>query len=125
LLKRPGYYALKLYAHHAQPVPLRIDQSAGGLDVCACGSEDKNSGAIFAVNPKPEPVECSLQFAGFSGAVRLTKAETVGDTLDARQPEIMNHWASPDRIKIMSMPLSTGPIALPAFSVTAIEWKMH
>jgi hypothetical protein len=123
LLKRPGYYALQLYARHAQPVPLRIDQSANGLDVCACSSKDKNSGAIFAVNPKPEPIECSFEFAGFSGTVRLTKAETLGDALDARQPEIINCWANPQRIKIMPMALSTGRITMPALSVTAIEWE--
>ena len=61
----------------------------------------------------------------FSGTVRLTKAKTLGDTLDARQPEIMNHWANPERIKIMSMPLTTGHITMPAFSVTAIEWEMR
>lgn len=126
LLKRPGYYALQIYARHAQPVPLRIDQSASGLDVCACSSDKKDSGAIFAVNSGPEPVEASLQFAGFSGTVRVTKAETLGDTLDARQPEIINHSANPERIKIMPMALatlSTGRITIPAFSVTAIRWE--
>jgi alpha-L-arabinofuranosidase len=123
LLKRPGYYALQLYARHARPVPLRIDQSASGLDVSACRSEDKTSGVIFAVNSKPEPVECSFEFAGFSGTVRVTKAEVLGDSLDARQPEVMNHWDNPERIKIMPMVLSTEHIAAPAFSVMAIEWE--
>jgi alpha-L-arabinofuranosidase len=125
LLKRPGYYALQLYARRAQPVPLRVDQSVSGLDVCACSSEDKNYGAIFAVNPRAEPVECSFQFAGFNGTVRLTKAETLGDTLDARQPEIINHWGNPERIKIMSRVLPTGNITMPAFSVTALGWEMR
>ena len=125
LLKRPGYYALQLYARHAQPVPLRIDQSASGLDVCACSSEDKNSGAIFAVNSRPEPVECSFDFAGFSRTVRVTKADTLRDTLDARQPEIMNHRSNPDRIRITSLTPSTGHLTLPAFSVAAIEWEMR
>jgi len=125
LLKRPGYYALQLYARHAQPVPLRVDPSASGLDLCACSAEDKNSGALFAVNPGPEPVECSIEFAGFRGTVRITKTETLGDTLDARQPEIVNHWGNPERIKIMSVALPTGTITLPAFSVTALEWKMR
>ena len=125
LLKRPGYYALQLYARHAQPVPLRMDQSASGLDVCACNAEDKNSGALFAVNPGPEPVECSIEFAGFSGTVRITKTETLGDTLDARQPEIVNHWGNPERIKIMSNVTPTPSITMPAFSVTALEWKMR
>jgi alpha-N-arabinofuranosidase len=125
LLKRPGYYALQLYARHAQPVPLRVDQSASSLDVSACSSEDKKSGALFAVNPRAESVECSVEFAGFSGTVRVTRTETLGDTLDARQPEIINHWEQPERIKIMFRALPTGAITMPAFSVTAIEWEMR
>ena len=125
LLKRPGYYALQLYASHAQPVPLRIDQSVSALDISACSSEDKNSGAIFAVNPKSEPVECSFDFAGFTRTVRVTKADTLADTLDARQPEIMNHWSNPDRIKITSLTPSTNHLILPAFSVTAVKWEMR
>jgi alpha-L-arabinofuranosidase len=125
LLKRPGYYALQLYARYAQPVPLRVDPSASGLDVCACSSEDKNSGAIFAVNPRSESVECSFDFAGFSRTVRITKADTLHDTLDARQPEIMNHWSNPDRVKITSLTPSNGRLTLPAFSVAAIEWEMR
>src|SRR5439155_634462 len=125
LLKRPSYYALQLYARHAQPVPLRMDQSASGLDLCACSSEDKNSGAIFAVNSKADPVECSFEFVGFNRTVRITKAATLADTLDARQSEIMNHWTNPERIKITSMAPPTGHITLPAFSVTAIEWQMR
>ncbi|HKQ36974.1 MAG TPA: alpha-L-arabinofuranosidase C-terminal domain-containing protein, partial [Verrucomicrobiae bacterium] len=124
LLKRPGYYALQLYARHAQPVPLRVDQSASSLDIAACSSEDKTSGVIFAVNFKSEPVECSFGFAGFSRTVRLTKAHTLGDTLDARQPEIMNHWSNPDRIKITSLTLAANRVTLPALSVTAVEWEM-
>jgi alpha-N-arabinofuranosidase len=125
LLKRPGYYALQLYARHAQPVPLRVDQPASGLDISACSSEDKNSGAVFAVNSRPEPVECSLEFAGFNGTARVTKLEALGDTLDARQPEVINHWHNPERIKIMSMVPPTANITLRAFSVTAIEWQMR
>jgi len=123
LLKRPGYYALQLYARHARPIPLRIDQSATGLDVSACSSEDKSSGVVFVINPRAEPNECSFEFTGFSGSVRFTKAEILGDTLEARQSEIMNHWDNPGRIKIMPRSVSTGHITTPPFSVTAIEWE--
>jgi hypothetical protein len=102
---------------------LRTDHSASGLDVSACSSEDKNSGVIFAVNAKPEPVACSFQFAGFAGTIRVTKAEILGDTRNARQPEIINHWDNPERIKIMPMLLSTGHITAPAYSVMAVEWE--
>jgi alpha-N-arabinofuranosidase len=123
LLKRPGYYALQLYARNAQPVPLRIEQYASGLDVVACSSEEKDAGAIFAVNAKAEPVAFSVEFAGFSGNVRLTKAEILGDTRDARQPDIMNHWTNPERIKISAAPLSSNHVTVPALSIMAIRWE--
>src|SRR5947207_15333554 len=110
-----------MYARQARPIPLRVDRAAVGLHACAWTSADKHAGAIFAVNPKAEPIECSFEFAGFSGTVRMTKADILGDTLDARQPEAINHSANPERIKIKSVALSTNHITMPAFSVTSIE----
>src|SRR5436190_21014152 len=77
LLKRPGYYALQLYAHHAKPIPLRLEHSKDGTDLFACSSKDRKSVVIFAVNSKAEPVECSFAFAGFDGSVRAVKAEAL------------------------------------------------
>ncbi len=50
VMKRPSYYVMQLYARHARPVPLRVEQGGDGPDVFACGSEDGKSVVIFAVN---------------------------------------------------------------------------
>jgi alpha-N-arabinofuranosidase len=121
LLKRPGYYALQLYARHFKPVPLRVEQPESGPDLFACGSEDKKSVAIFAVNSEARPVEWSVAFEGFDGPVRITKAETLCDTLNARQPDAMNHWEAPERIKVVKLPVSPGSVTLPPLSVTVVE----
>jgi len=122
LLKRPGYYALQLYARHAQPVPLRVDQPKGGPDIFACKSEDKRSVVVFAVNSKAEPVDCSFDFDGFDTPVHSVKADVLCDTLDARQPEAMNHWEKPERIKVVPLAITYSKVTLPAYSVAAIHF---
>lgn len=121
LLKRPGYYALQLYARHAKPIPLRVERATDGPDIFACSSEDKKSVVIFAVNSRPAPVECSLRFDQFTGNVSAKKAGTLCDTLDGRQPDVMNHWEAPERIRIVPLSLSPEKVVLPPLSVTAIE----
>jgi alpha-N-arabinofuranosidase len=125
LLKRPGFYALQLFARHAKPLPLRVDQAEGGPDLFACGSEDKKSVAIFAVNFKARPVDWSFGFDGFDGALRAIQAEALCDTLNARQPDVMNHWEAPERIKVVKLSSSPGNVTLPPLSVTVIECEME
>jgi alpha-N-arabinofuranosidase len=124
LLKRPGYYALQLYARHAKPIPLRLESPKDGPDLFACASEDRKAVVIFAVNSKPEPCEYAFGFTGFNGPVYITKAESLCDTLNARQPDVMNHWETPNRIKIVELPLAEGKVTLPPLSITAIECAM-
>jgi alpha-N-arabinofuranosidase len=124
LLKRPGYYALQLYARHAKPIPLRVEQPEGDPDFFACASEDKKSVAIFAVNSKARPIAWTFMFDGFNSAVRSTTAKTLCDTLNARQPDAMNHWAAPERIKVVQLASSPGIVTLPPLSVTVIECEM-
>jgi hypothetical protein len=47
--------------------------------------------------------------------------DTVCDTLDMRQPDVMNHWTVPDRVGTVSRPLTSPEITLPALSVSAIS----
>ncbi|MGI8966240.1 MAG: alpha-L-arabinofuranosidase C-terminal domain-containing protein, partial [Limisphaerales bacterium] len=121
LLKRPSYHVMQLYAQHAKAIPLPIESATEGLDLFACGSENKKSLVIFAVNSKTEPVECSLKFNGFENSARIASAEALQDAQDARQPDVMNHWSAPDRVKIIRLSPVENKIALPALSVTAIE----
>ena len=121
VLKRPSYYVMQLYARHAKPVPLRVEQAKAGPDIFACGSPDKHALVIFAVNSRKEPVEWRFGFEGFAGVVRPVKAEAVCDTLNAGQPDIMNHWETPERVSIVALRVDSGKILLPPLSATAIE----
>jgi hypothetical protein len=68
-------------------------------------------------------LECSFEFAGFDGPLHAVKVEALCDTLNARQPEVMNHWETPDRIKIIELAPSD-KVVLPPLSVTAIEYDV-
>ncbi len=117
LLKRPSYYVMKLYADHAKPVPVTVENAPEGVDMSACTSEDGKSLCIFAVNTKTEPVELALDL----GAFRPVGGEMLRDTLDERQPDVMNHWTAQDRVRTVKLPASGNKVALPALSASAIE----
>jgi hypothetical protein len=116
---------MRLYARHAKPVPWRVESSTEGLDVFVGGSEDQKAAVIFAVNSRSEPVACSLGFGGWDGAARLVSAEALCDTLDTRQPDVMNHWNAPDRVKTVPLSTTENRIVLPALSAAAIECKVR
>jgi alpha-L-arabinofuranosidase len=124
LLKRPSFYVMQLYARHAKPVPLRLEQSNDALDLFACASPDGKSLCLFALNPGTEPVEFSYRFDGFAGAAREAGAEVLCDTLDARQRDVMNHWEAPDRVRTVSQAPPHNQVVLPALSVATIEFEI-
>jgi len=55
--------------------------------------------------------------------LEFASGEVVRDTLDMRQPEVMNHWAKPDRIRAVGLTAASGSITLPALSASAIEFR--
>jgi hypothetical protein len=112
---------MQLYARHAKPVPCQVKSSTEGLDVFAGGSGDKQMAVIFVVNSRSEPVECSFGFDGWNSAVRIVSAEALCDTLDARQPDVMNHWDAAERVRIIPLSQAEGSVVLPALSAAAIE----
>jgi alpha-N-arabinofuranosidase len=120
ILRRPSYYVMKLYARHSRPVPLQIEASDNGLDVFACSSEDRRSGAVFAINPKPEAVAVSLEFKGIE--IGKLSSEAVSDNLNAGQPDVMNHWRTPERVNIVDEPISGKRWIARPLSATVIEW---
>jgi alpha-L-arabinofuranosidase len=123
VLRRASYYVMKLYASHTRPIPLALEATNAGLDLFACAAEDRRAGAVFVVNPKNEPVLLSLGFDGF--APGSLAAECVSDCLNAGQPDVMNHWQSPERIRIVSLPIPrANAISLPPLSATAIDWRL-
>jgi alpha-L-arabinofuranosidase len=121
VLYQPSYYVMQLYALHAKPFPLALQQGDTRLDLFACSSDDKKSVVLFAVNPTGDPIQLAPTFTGFDSKLHVRSAEAVHDILDLRQPDLENHWQEPERVKITSLPVSEGSIALPPLSAAAIE----
>jgi alpha-N-arabinofuranosidase len=120
LLKRPSYHVMKLYADHAKPIPLTVGRAPAGVDVVASAEENRQSVCLFAVNPRSEPVALSLDLSDWGERFTPLSAETVCDTLDMRQPDVMNHWTAPQRIRTVSLPVRGHGVTLPALSVSAV-----
>ena len=125
VLKRPSFHVMKLYSHHAQPVPLQIEQTGDRLDLVACGAEDHRTAVLFAVNSQPEPVDLTVEFKEFGAQARLVAAETVSDTMAAGQPDVANHWQVPERVKIFAVPVARNQVRLPGLSATALECQVN
>ena len=58
------------------------------------------------------------------GAVFRNGTNGGGYTLDARQPDVMNHWNAPDRVRTIPLSLAGNRIVLPALSAAAIECRV-
>jgi alpha-L-arabinofuranosidase len=121
IVRQPSHYVMKLYSLHAKPVPLAVQRYDNRLDIFACASDDKKSVVVFAVNPTRDPVPFVLGFGGFDSAPQVVSAEAVCDVLNLRQPDVENHWQEPERVRIVSLPVTDGAVPLPPLSATAIE----
>lgn len=121
IYKAPSYYAMKLYADHTKPIALEVNGTPEGLDVSACRSEDGKLLTLFVVNTTGDPVEFSLNLNGM-GDMESLGGEIVCDTLDQRQPDLQNHWKSPDRVRTLQLPLAGQKIIAPALSVMALDY---
>lgn len=124
VLKTPAYQVMKLYADHFKPIPVDVDAKIKGVDFSACKSDDGKNLTVFAVNSTEEPIQLDLNLNDYLGFVP-TGGEVVMDTLDRRQPEIMNHWAAPDRVKAVGINVNGSKLTLPAYSVSAIECSVR
>jgi alpha-N-arabinofuranosidase len=120
LLKRPSYHVMKLYADYALPIPLRVADTPTGVDAIACADEQRRKVSVFAINPTSEPVGLTLDLSDFGPAFHPSSIETVCDTRDMRQPDVMNQWTAPDRVQTVIQKVSGTKISLPALSVSSI-----
>ncbi len=111
-----------LMQHLAVPVPVGVDGAPEGVDLAACASQDGASVSLFAVNTNDRPIELGLDHGG-GAALEPAGGETVCDTRDLRQPDVMNHWTAPDRVRTVGLPVSEARIRLPALSVAAVECR--
>jgi alpha-N-arabinofuranosidase len=123
VLRRPCHYLMEMYRRHTRPIPLKVDDPPAGMDFFACASEDRKCLTVFAVNSNDGPRDWSLQCSGFEQPLRVVSAEALGDTKDARQIDVMNHWSAPGRVKIMRLQTAQDTLTLPAYSVSVIECK--
>jgi alpha-N-arabinofuranosidase len=120
LLKRPSYHVMKLYADHVLPIPLAVGPTSAGIDSIACADESRQKVCVYAVNTRNEPVSLSLDLAELGNDLTPVRVETVRDTRDMRQPDVMNHWSAPDRVATVDLRFSGTAFTLPALSATAI-----
>ncbi|MDD4645781.1 MAG: alpha-L-arabinofuranosidase C-terminal domain-containing protein [Bacteroidales bacterium] len=116
-----AYYVMKMYAEHSKPIPICLGQAPEGVDLSACLSADKTRICLFAVNTNDKPVSIQLDLTDYGGKFKPVSGEVVCDSQDRRQPELMNHPDTPDRIRNMELPVSDQTITLPAYSIAAIE----
>ena len=123
VLRRPCHFLMEMYRRHALPIPLKVDDAPKGLDIFACASADGKSVTVFAINSNDAPHPWSLQCLGFDKPLHVTGSESLRDTRDARELDVMNHWNAPYRVKTAPLETSEDALVLPAFSVTAIECK--
>jgi hypothetical protein len=121
VLLRPSYHVMRLYARHFKPLPLKVESTPGNVDVFACASEDKQSVTIFAVNSQAKPVRWNWKLDGFAKPMKIKSVDAVLDTKDNRQPDVMNHWTAPDRVRTVALQATPDVVELPALSVVAVD----
>ena len=115
-------HALVFASCQARPVAARSHPATAWTSSPAV-PKTGNPVVLFAVNPRPEPVELSARFDGFGGAIRPARAEALCDPLNAGQRDVMNHWNAPERISIVPLTSVSDKLVLPALSATAIEFQ--
>jgi hypothetical protein len=121
VLKRPSYHVMHLYANHALPIPLPLKTSSDTLDLVACASEAKTALVIFGINSTTEPVKATFSFGGFANRIRVKDAEAVCDLMDARQPDVMNHWNMAEHVTSRGVDHGQNEVVFPALSAVAVE----
>jgi alpha-N-arabinofuranosidase len=127
----PAYYVLKLYAERGHGWPLVLGESAEVLhiDASAAISEDGKTLTLMIVNPQPEPVEQKIDLSAFARVEPHAQAWTVVDVADARDPDVMNTFDRPNRIRIVPEQLEHASLrfrhAFPSLSVTVLQLKVE
>ncbi len=121
LFRIPSFYVMALYARHSNPIPLRISEPPAGVDVTACAAEDRRSMTIFAVNTRKEAVDLDIDAAALAPGLAVVSAQCLCDTQDRRQPDVINFWDHPDRVRVVPAAVTGRAVRLPALSVTVVD----
>lgn len=104
VIKTPAYHALRLYAEHAGRWPLMLGENAAALpvDASATLSDDGRTLALLIVNPQTDPVEQAIDLSAFPEIANEAEAWTLADVADARDPDVMNSFERPERVRVVS-----------------------
>ena len=121
LFRIPAFYVMSLYAEHTKPVPLRISEPPAGVDITACAAEDRKTATVFAVNMRKEPVELDIDAAGLAPGLAIAAAQCLGAAQNRLQPDVINYWDHPDRVRIVPAAMSGRTVRLPALSLTVVD----
>ena len=121
VLRQPSHYVMKLYSLHAKPVPLVVPDMITAWTSSPAARMTRNPSLYFAVNPTRDAGAVGSWFRRFRSAPHVVSAETMCDALNLRQPDVENHWREPERVRIVSLPVTEGAVRLPPFSATAID----
>jgi alpha-L-arabinofuranosidase len=123
LYRTPSFHVMALYRKHSLPVPLRVAAEAPApVDLSACASEDRSLLCLFVVNLQKEAVELDLDLSAFGPGFAVREGEVVCDAQDRQQIDIINSFASPNRIRPVKLGRPTGNhVIIPAMSIAAID----
>lgn len=127
----PTYYAQQLYAIHAGDHPLRIDSELPANvapDVSATLSADGNALTLFAVNQTGADVVRPLDFTAYGVGRQEVTIWTLADSRQAGEPDVVNSFDVPDRIKVVESRLKTDSAKFtyrfPPWSLTVMRWAV-
>ena len=121
LFRIPAFYVMSLYAAHSKPVPLRIGEPPAGVDVTACATEDRRAVTVFLVNTRKEPLDVEIDAAALGPGAAVREALCLGDVQDRRQPDVINFWDHPDRVRVGPASRTGNVVRLPALSLTVVD----
>ncbi len=121
LFRIPAFHVMALYAGHSKPVPVRISEPPAGVDVSACAAEDRRSATVFIVNTRKEPVDLEIDASALAPGMDVVEARCLADAQDRRQPDVINFWDHPDRVRVGPAARVGRAVRAPALSVTVVD----
>jgi alpha-N-arabinofuranosidase len=121
LFRIPAFHVMSLYAGHSKPVPMLINEPPAGVDVSACAAEDRRSASVFLVNTRREPIDLEIDASALAAGMEVVDARCLGDAQDRRQPDVINFWDHPDRVRVMPAARTGNVVRLPALSLTVVD----
>jgi len=89
--------------------------------VTACATEDRRAVTVFLVNTRKEPLDVEIDAAALGPGAAVREALCLGDVQDRRQPDVINFWDHPDRVRVGPASRTGNVVRLPALSLTVVD----